>query len=121
VDAVHDDDLPTLTIGSTETASRPLMLKRVMRRLKRIGPALDLYPVETALRLSASAKSYHFGASFPHRREPAAGSLGTDRLGRPPGWQRIHMIDGAVLPSVTLTVMANAHRIATEARQWEVR
>ena len=35
-------------------------------------------------------------------------------------WNRIHLVDGAVFPSVpattfTLTVMANAHRIASES------
>lgn len=120
VGAAGAGDLPALTIGAPDAASKPLMLKRVMRRLKHIAPALDLYPVESALRLSAAAKSFHFGGSFPHRHDPAAGPTGTDLLGRPPGWQRIHLVDGAVLPSVpsttfTLTVMANAHRIATGA------
>ena len=43
----------------------------------------------------------------------------TDVLGRPGTWRRIHVLDGAVFPDVpattfTLTVMANAHRIATQ-------
>ena len=52
------------------------------------------------------------------RREP--GELETDTLGRPRGWERVHVVDAAVFPSfpattVTLSVMANAHRIATAA------
>jgi choline dehydrogenase-like flavoprotein len=52
------------------------------------------------------------------RREP--GESDTDTLGRPPGWDRVHLIDASVLPSIpattiTLSVMANAHRIATAA------
>jgi choline dehydrogenase-like flavoprotein len=36
-----------------------------------------------------------------------------------PEWDRVHLVDGSVLPTIasttfTLTVMANAHRIATE-------
>jgi hypothetical protein len=51
---------------------------------------------------------------------PRAGALETDTLGRLAEWRRIHMVDGAVLPSVaattfTLSVMANAHRIAAQA------
>jgi choline dehydrogenase-like flavoprotein len=40
-------------------------------------------------------------------------------LGRPVGFERVSAVDAAVLPSIpattiTLTVMANAHRIASE-------
>jgi choline dehydrogenase-like flavoprotein len=50
--------------------------------------------------------------------QPRAGELETDGLGRPREWRRIHLIDASVFPSVaattfTLTVMANAHRIAS--------
>jgi choline dehydrogenase-like flavoprotein len=67
--------------------------------------------------VSAAAKSYHFGGSFPHGGR--ASDLGTDRLGRLPNWSNIHLIDASVFPTVpattfTLTIMANAHRIASE-------
>jgi hypothetical protein len=92
----------------------------VLRRLRRLGRRLDLHPVTPQVQLAASGKSSHFGGSFPHRRRPPADEPSTDGLGRIPGWQRIHLVDGAVLPSVpsttfTLTVMANAHRIASAA------
>jgi choline dehydrogenase-like flavoprotein len=52
------------------------------------------------------------------QRAPAG--LASDLLGRPPGWERVHAVDASVLPSVpattiTLAVMANAHRIGSEA------
>jgi choline dehydrogenase-like flavoprotein len=69
--------------------------------------------------VAAPGKSYHFGGSFPHAvsRE---GTFSSDRLGRVGDWQRIHLVDAAVFPTIpattfTLTVMANAHRIASEA------
>jgi choline dehydrogenase-like flavoprotein len=45
---------------------------------------------------------------------------GSDLLGRPNGFQRIHVVDSSVLPSIapgpiTFTVMANAMRIAEES------
>lgn len=48
--------------------------------------------------------------------EAASGQ--TDTLGRPAGAGRIHVVDSSCFPSVpggaiTLTAMANAHRIAT--------
>jgi choline dehydrogenase-like flavoprotein len=41
-------------------------------------------------------------------------------VGRLKQWQRIHLVDGSVFPSIpastfTLTVMANAHRIAEDS------
>ena len=44
----------------------------------------------------------------------------SDTLGRPLGWERIHLVDASVFPTIpaatiTYTVMANAHRIATSA------
>ena len=42
-----------------------------------------------------------------------------DLLGRLSGWQRVHAVDATVFPSlpattITLSVMANAHRIGWE-------
>ena len=95
------------------------MLRAVFARLVRSGHQLDLWPVLPSVVLSAGAKSYHFGGSFPHRAEPGT-RFSSDLLGRPSPWERIHLVDAAVFPNVpattfTLTVMANAHRIATES------
>jgi len=70
--------------------------------------------------VSAAMKSYHFGGTFPHARH--CSGYQSDLLGRLEGWDNIHLVDGSVFPSVpattfTLTVMANAHRIATGARK----
>lgn len=48
----------------------------------------------------------------------------TDRLGRPNGLQRVHVIDASTFPSIsattiTLTAIANARRIACEASELE--
>ena len=50
--------------------------------------------------------------------EPKAGQ--SDRLGRPLGWERLHLIDATSLPAIpattiTYSVMANAHRIGATA------
>jgi choline dehydrogenase-like flavoprotein len=112
--------LPQLDLSEAEAGRRPPMLGATLRRLTRAAPALDLWPLLTHVLLSGAGKSYHFGGTFPHRREAASGAgTGTDRWGRLPEWDRVHLVDGSVLPSIasttfTLTVMANAHRIATE-------
>jgi hypothetical protein len=57
------------------------------------------------------------GGCFPMRRAPA--ELETDVWGRLPGLPHMHIVDSSVLPTlpagpVAFTVMANAHRIASE-------
>jgi ferredoxin len=121
--ASSDMDLPDLRISQEAAPSgRSRMLRTVMTRLVQSAPKLDLYPVLPMLRLAAGGKSYHWGGSFPHTsdREPAA--LASDQLGRVGPWQRIHVVDASVFPNVpamtfTLTIMANAHRIASETLQ----
>ena len=94
------------------------MLRTVVTKLARSANLLDLYPVLPMLRLAGGGKSYHWGGSFPHTSDRAT-LLGSDRFGRIGSWQRVHVVDASVFPSVpamtfTLTIMANAHRIASE-------
>jgi choline dehydrogenase-like flavoprotein len=110
--------LPAIEVSSTTDDAAP-MYRQVVRKLVAAAPKLDLWPVVTHGGLSGAAKSYHFGGSFAHGPGPTQ-RPSTDRLGRLPEWGRVHLVDGSVFPSVpsttfTLTVMANAHRIASEA------
>jgi hypothetical protein len=94
------------------------MLRDLVGAMLRVAPALDLWPVVPMISLSAAAKSYHFGASFPHDRARTATT--SDRIGRLAAWDNIHLVDASVFPVVpattfTLTIMANAHRIVSEA------
>ena len=113
----RSDDLPSITVSGAQPDGLP-MLRQTLRTLRRVGPTIDLWPVASQSFVSGPAKSYHFGGSFPHasRRGPYV----TDRLGRLPDWDRIHLADASVFPTVpattfTLTIMANAHRIAEES------
>jgi ferredoxin len=113
--------LPGLEIGAEEPeAGRIPMLREVLRRITRAGPYLDLLPIKMMYFVSAAGKSYHFGGSFSHAKAVQGDFLNTDRVGRLKQWKHIHMVDGSVFPGVpaatfTLTVMANAHRIAEES------
>jgi ferredoxin len=117
---VADGALPALEIRRDEEHWRENgMMRAVLARLIGSARYLDLWPVLPSIVFSSGAKSYHFGSSFPHA-ERRTRELTTDRLGRPRSWDRIHMVDAAVFPNVpattfTLTVMANAHRIACES------
>jgi choline dehydrogenase-like flavoprotein len=116
----HGDGLPTIDVGREGDDSTPPMLRSLLRALVRVAPALDLWPVVPMTTVSPAAKSYHFGGSFPHAARRRG--LTTDRLGRLERWDDVHLVDASVFPDVpattfTLTIMANAHRIATEATE----
>jgi hypothetical protein len=112
--------LPEFHISrGTTPAGHGRMLRTVLRRLIQSAPLLDLYPVIPMLRISAAGKSYHWGGSFPHAVDRST-VFTSDRLGRVGSWQRIHLVDASVFPNVPamtfgLTIMANAHRIASES------
>jgi choline dehydrogenase-like flavoprotein len=83
------------------------------------GLRLGGVPVVPAMQFAEPGRSYHSGGTFPMRESP--GKLETDMLGQLPGLPGVHFVDASVFPSIpattiTLTVMANAHRIATEAQ-----
>lgn len=118
------DRLPDVEVGDTPATGWPPMLVRLAKTLVRTAPSLDLWPVLAMTTVSAPAKSYHFGGSFPHAAERSG--LGTDRVGRLAAWPNIHLVDASVFPTVpattfTLTIMANAHRIASEVSSGAVR
>ena len=112
--------LPDFHISSEAPPSgQSQMLRAVLLRLVQSARILDLYPLIPMLQLSATGKSYHWGGSFPHTTDRSA-IFSSDRLGRVGSWDRIHLVDASVFPTVPamtfgLTVMANAHRIASES------
>ena len=111
-------ELPTVELERDGEDGWPPMLHALVRAMLRVAPALDLWPVVPMISVSPAAKSYHFGASFPHGETRSART--TDRTGRLAAWDRIHLVDASVFSEVpattfTLTIMANAHRIASEA------
>ena len=117
----QEGTLPELRVSSIPRPGMRRVLARVLGRLLAVAPALDLWPGAPLLAVSGPAKSYHFGGGLPHvGGRPAEGRMETDVLGRIAEWDRVHVVDGAVFPTVpattfTLTVMANAHRIAHAA------
>ena len=113
-----DGQLPGMTLAPAASSQEmtKTMLRAVVNRLVKAAPHLGVMPAIPQVTLSAPTKSYHFGGSFPHARVPKDG-LETDVLGRVEPWRSIHLVDASVFPTVpattfTLTIMANAHRIA---------
>ncbi len=88
---------------------------RVLRKLRRHAAQFGAFPLSPMLQVADPGRGFHSGGDFPMRRNP--GELETDTMGRLPGWRRTHIVDASVLPEIpatqiTLSVMANAHRIA---------
>lgn len=95
------------------------MQRLLNRRLKRILRRRGIVGIDLLQQDSVAAAGYHFGASFPMKALPKD-LTDTDVLGRPFGWQNVHVVDTSVLPNIPgttvgLLTMANAHRIASEA------
>jgi hypothetical protein len=111
------DEAGFVLSGHMSSRTRATM-RRVAALLRAVGAQAGFVPMTPFLRPGAPGQSFHTGASFPMSRTP--GALQSDRLGRPGGLLRIHAVDATVLPDIpapplTLTVMANAHRIGTYA------
>jgi len=116
---LNEGALPSVRVTSRPNEATGPALQRVIRRLRRTGRPLDLHPIPGQTKLSAAAKSYHYGGTFAMSRQ-GPGEFTSDTLGRVGPWRNVHLVDGSVFPTVpattfTLTVMANAHRIATRA------
>ena len=129
---LHSDDSSRLTLRLVrnaegrpklevkETPVRGAYWSSIKAGLKLAANGLKLggVPVVPAMQFAEPGRSYHSGGTFPMRRSP--GRLETDLLGQFPGLPGVHFVDASVFPSIpattiTLTVMANAHRIATQA------
>lgn len=91
----------------------------ILLGLKLLANSLRLRALVLPLwKLPPPGSGYHSGGSFPMSRNPEAGQ--TDTLGRPVGWKFTHIVDSSTFPSIpatsiTMSVMANAHRIASLA------
>jgi choline dehydrogenase-like flavoprotein len=93
-------------------------VRQIVRKLTRHTRYLGAVPLPGMLKIAEPGRSFHSGGTFPMSDHPQG--FQTDLLGRPSGWHRIHAVDATIFPSIpattiTLSVMANAHRIGSEA------
>jgi len=112
----------TFTLKPQHNPEGARIARKVVRKIWRHSRALGLLPLSPVLHVAQPGRSFHSGGSFPMSAKPKG--FQSDRLGRPAGFNRVHAVDATVFPSVpgttiTLTVMANAHRIATESAELE--
>jgi choline dehydrogenase-like flavoprotein len=95
--------------------SKPI-IKKVVSRLRRSRKLFRAIPASPLIRVGIPGAGSHCGGSFPMRESP--GEFECDRLGRPTGFERVHVVDSTVFPSIpattiALSAMANAHRIGS--------
>jgi choline dehydrogenase-like flavoprotein len=102
-------------VGDDRTAGAASVV-RLIRYLTANRHCFGMRPISKFVQIGRPGKSNHLGGSLPMQHEPTG--MATDTLGRLPNWDRVHIIDASILSSipattVTFSVMANAHRIAT--------
>jgi len=135
---LHSDDSGRLriTMGPTQGSQKEFlvepmvnprvgaMVKKVFAKLSSHFGDLGFWPILPMASLGEPGRSFHSGGSMPMGGDSQKHSIVTDRLGRPNGLKRVHVIDASTFPSIsattiTLTAMANARRIACEAAELE--
>ena len=92
-------------------------VRRLITKLRSVKSFTRATPLSPLLKMGSAGRGFHTGGSLPMRSAP--GEFETDLLGTPRGCRRVHVVDSSVFPTVaastiTLTAMANAHRIATQ-------
>jgi hypothetical protein len=90
------------------------IIKAFSKRLWSLRRETSLTPLLPLLSIGMPGEGRHAGGSFPMSKAPRP--FESDLLGRPFGMARTHLIDSSCLPSIpaptiTLTAMANAHRV----------
>jgi choline dehydrogenase-like flavoprotein len=108
---------PRLTAEGCGNPMAAKISRQVARTILTNHKYFRAIPVPFHARLDLPGGGYHSGGSLPMSANPQA--LQTDRLGRLPSLPGVHLIDASILPTVpagttAFTVMANAHRIASE-------
>ncbi len=110
-------NMEKLDVAAVINPNTKQVVRKVVRKLLTNSLRLGAFPVPMMLEMTQPGRGFHSGGTFPMRRNPS--QFETDTLGRPLGYNRVHIVDATCLPSIaattiTFTVMANAHRIATE-------
>ncbi len=110
----------TLRISRRDNPATSATIRRAVNKLLGVSAITGLVPLPPLLRPGQPGRGFHSGGSFPMSGSPSG--FASDVLGRPAGFARIHAVDSSVFPSVpattiTLTAMANAHRIGALAAE----
>jgi choline dehydrogenase-like flavoprotein len=111
----HKDGRPVLKIESRQGAKVKANVKAAIRGLSRLMRAKGVLMVGMGAMIGPPGSGFHFGGSLPMSAKPRLWNE-CDSQGKLEGWEKIHVIDSSVLPTIpattmVLTIMANAWRI----------
>ena len=105
-----------LNLRKIENKETSRTIKKILEKINGDKFLLGGIPIKLLLDITKPGRSFHTGATFPMTRTP--GKFQSDLLGRPYGFERVFIVDSSNFPSlpsttITLTAMANAHRIGS--------
>ena len=111
-----DGARPRLKVEARAVPATKQAVGRVLAKLMRNRRYLHALPIGLMLKMALPGRGYHSGGTFPMSERP--GEFQSDLLGRPHGFERVHVVDSTVFPTIpattiTLSTMANAHRIGS--------
>ena len=106
----------TMHLRALKNQDTRRQINRVLRKVMLQAHRLKAVPLFPMLQVASPGRGFHTGSTFPMRHQPEG--LESDIWGRPMGFKNLHVVDSSVLPSIpattiTFSVMANAHRIAS--------
>lgn len=93
---------------------------KLLAKLRNDSFLLGGIPIKLLMEMTKPGRSFHTGATFPMTLTPH--KFQSDVLGRPYGFEKVFIVDSSNFPSIpattiTLTAMANAHRIGSLSTQ----
>lgn len=114
--APGNGEMSTLLMEGHDNVQTRTVLRRLVAKLVGSRSLLKAVPLFPMLKLGEPGRGFHSGGTFPMRAKPK--EFESDLLGRPYGFKRVHLVDSSSFPTIpastiTLSVMANAHRIAS--------
>jgi choline dehydrogenase-like flavoprotein len=112
----RDGEPSTLLIEGHDNPQTKTVLRQLVAKIAGSRSLLKAVPLFPMLKSGEPGRGFHSGGTFPMRAKP--GEFESDLLGRPYGFNRVHLVDSSSFPTIpantiTLSVMANAHRIAS--------
>jgi len=129
---LHSDESPSIefSISHFRGGGRQVLLRglekpssgktvrALLLKLARNTFRFKAVPLLPFVQKGLPGRGFHAGGTFPMSAEPS--KFQSDLLGRPHGFSRLHVVDATVFPSIpapnlTLSIMANARRIAAGA------
>jgi hypothetical protein len=114
---------PTVKLEGCWNPEARRISRAIARKILRNHTCFRAVPLLLQLRLDLPGGGYRSGGTFPMQIAP--GKTQTDRWGCLRSLPGVHIVDASILPSIppsptAFTVMANAHRIASECQVSDV-